>query len=66
MSTKRYKPEQIVNLFQQNEVEIANGKTTPEAAREVGIALGVLTRGVYGCRCYLSGSSKWKVRAKRQ
>jgi putative transposase len=37
MSTKRYKPEQIVNLLRQMEVEIANGKTTPQAAREVGI-----------------------------
>ena len=37
MSTKRYKPEQIVNLLRQVEVEIANGKTTPQAAREVGI-----------------------------
>jgi len=26
MSTKRYKPEQIVNLLRQIEVEIANGK----------------------------------------
>ena len=37
MSTKRYKPEQIVNLLRQVEVEIANGKTTPQAAREAGI-----------------------------
>ena len=29
MPTKRYKPKQIVNLLQQIEVEIANGKTTP-------------------------------------
>ena len=29
MSTKRYKPEQIVTLLRQIEVEIANGKTTP-------------------------------------
>ncbi len=29
MSTKRYKPEQVVNLLRQIEVEIANGKTTP-------------------------------------
>lgn len=31
MSTKRYKPEQIVNLLRKIEVEIANGKTTPQA-----------------------------------
>jgi transposase-like protein len=37
MSTKRYKPEQIVNLLRKIEVEIANGKKTPQAAREVGI-----------------------------
>jgi transposase-like protein len=34
---KRYKPEQIVNLLRQIEVEIANGKTTPQACREVEI-----------------------------
>jgi transposase-like protein len=37
MSTKRYKPEQIVNLLRKIEAELANGKTTPQAAREVGI-----------------------------
>ena len=37
MPNKRYKPEQIVNLLRKIEVEIANGKTTPQAAREVGI-----------------------------
>ncbi len=30
-------PEQIVNLLRKIEVEIANGKTTPQAAWEVGI-----------------------------
>jgi transposase-like protein len=37
MSTKRYQPEQIVNLLRKIAVEIAQGKTTPQAAREVGI-----------------------------
>jgi len=37
MSRKRYKPEQILNLLRQIEVAIANGKTTPQAAREVGV-----------------------------
>jgi putative transposase len=37
MSTKRYKPEQIVNLLRQVEVEIANGKTTPQACRDAQI-----------------------------
>ena len=39
MSTKRYKPEQIVNLLRQIEVEIANGKTTPQACRDAEITV---------------------------
>ena len=31
MSTKRYKPEQVVNILRQIEVENTNGKTTPQA-----------------------------------
>jgi putative transposase len=37
MSTKKYKPEQVVNLLRQIEVEIANGKTTPQACRDAEI-----------------------------
>jgi len=37
MPNKRYKPEQIVNLLRQVEVEIANGKTTPQACRDAEI-----------------------------
>ena len=37
MSTKRYKAEQVVNLLRQIEVEIANGKTTPQACRDAEI-----------------------------
>ncbi len=37
MSRERYKPEQIVNLLRQIEVEVANGKTTPQACRDAGI-----------------------------
>jgi len=37
LSTKRYKPEHIVNLLRQVEVAIAKGKTTLQAAREVEI-----------------------------
>ena len=37
MSTKRYKPEQIVNLLRQIEVEVANGKSTPQACRDAEI-----------------------------
>jgi hypothetical protein len=35
MSIKRYKAEQIVTLLRQIEVGIANGKTTPQACKEV-------------------------------
>ncbi len=38
MSIKRYKPEQIVTLLRQFEVEIANGKTAPQACREANYA----------------------------
>jgi putative transposase len=37
MPMKRYKPEQIVALLRQIEVEIANGKTTPQACKEAAI-----------------------------
>ncbi len=37
MSIKRNKPEQIVALLRQMEVAIANGKDTPQAAREAGV-----------------------------
>ena len=37
MSTMKYKPEQIVNLLRQIEVEIANGKTIPQACRDAQI-----------------------------
>ena len=42
MPMKRYKPEQIVNLLRQIEVEIANGKTTPQACKE-----GEITQHTY-------------------
>ena len=34
---KKYQPEQVVNLLQQIEVAIANGKTTALACKEAGI-----------------------------
>jgi putative transposase len=37
MPMKRYKPEQIVTLLRQIELEIANGKTTPQACRDAEI-----------------------------
>ena len=44
MPIKRYKPEQIVNLLRQIEVEIANGKTTPQACRDAQIAAQTYSR----------------------
>jgi putative transposase len=37
MPMKKYEPEQIVTLLRQIEVEIANGKTTPQACKETQI-----------------------------
>ena len=37
MPKKKHKPEQIVTLLRQVEVEIANGKSTPQACKEAEI-----------------------------
>ena len=37
MPMRKYKPEQIVTLLRQVEVEIANGKSTPQACKEAEI-----------------------------
>ena len=34
MPTGNYKPEQIVTILRQIEVQMANGKTTPQACKE--------------------------------
>lgn len=39
MPMRRYKSEQIVNLLRQIEVEIANGKTIPQACKEAEITV---------------------------
>jgi putative transposase len=44
MPMKRYKPEQIVTLLLQIEVEIANGKTTPQACKEAEITVQMFYR----------------------
>ena len=36
MPTGNYKPEQIVTILRQIEVQMANGKTTPQACKEAG------------------------------
>ncbi len=40
MSTKRYKPEQIVNLLCKIEVEIATGNVTPQGAPKSSFRFG--------------------------
>ncbi len=37
MSIKKYKAEQIVTVLRQIEVQMANGKTAPQACQEAGI-----------------------------
>jgi len=37
MAQKNFSPEKIVAILRQIEVEIAKGKTTPQASREAGI-----------------------------
>ena len=37
MPIKKYKPEQIVVVLRQIEVQMANGKTAPQACKEAGI-----------------------------
>lgn len=37
MSIRKYKPEQIVTVLRQVEVQMANGKTAPQACKEAGI-----------------------------
>ncbi len=44
MPMKRYKPEQIVVLLRQIEVEMANGKTTPQACKEAAITVQTFYR----------------------
>lgn len=38
MARKSYKPKEIVNLLRQVEMGVANGKMTPQACQEPGIA----------------------------
>jgi len=44
MPIKRYKSEQIVTLLRQIEVEIANGKTTPQACKKAEITVQTFYR----------------------
>ena len=44
MPMKKHKPEQIVSLLRQIEVEMANGKTTPQACKEAEITVQTFYR----------------------
>jgi hypothetical protein len=44
MPIKRYKPEQIVSVLRKIEVEMANGKTTPQPCKEAEIAIQTYCR----------------------
>ena len=63
MPMKRYKPEQIVNLLRQIEVEIANGKTTPQACKEAEITQQTYYRWRKEYRRSETGSSQASERA---
>ena len=58
MPMKKYKPEQIVTLLRQVEVEIANGKTTPQACKEAEITAQTLLPLAEGIRRIKAGSSQ--------
>ncbi len=45
MPMKKYKSEQIVTVLRQIELEIANGKTTPQACRDAEITGQTYTAG---------------------
>ena len=48
MSIKKYKPEQIVTVLRQIEVQMANGKTAPQACKEAGIHTQTYYRNTAG------------------
>ena len=58
MPMKKYKPEQIVTLLRQIEVEIANGKTTPQACKEAEITVQTYYRWRKEYRRPEAGSSE--------
>ena len=37
MSIQKYKPEQIVTVLRQMEVQMANGKTVPQVCQDAGL-----------------------------
>ena len=55
MPMKKHKPEQIVALLRQIEVEIANGKSTAQACKEAEITV----QTYYRWRKEFGGLSSW-------
>jgi putative transposase len=58
MPMKKHKPEQIVTLLRQVEVEIANGKTTPQACKEAEITV----QTYYRWRKEFGGLKRYQMR----
>ena len=58
MPMKKHKPEQIVALLRQIEVEIANGKSTPQACKEAEITIQTYYRWRKEFGGLKAGSSK--------
>jgi Transposase len=55
MAKRRYTAEEIVRVLRQVEVSIANGRATPQACRESGIA----EQTYYRWRLAVSQQEKW-------
>ena len=60
MPMKKHKPEQIVALPPQIEVEIANGKSTPQACKEAEITVQTYHRWRKEFGALRGGSAEWK------
>ena len=63
MLTRNYKPEQIVGVLRKIEVQIANGKTAPQACKEAGIHTQTYSRSGAGYRLPGVGVQKRRVTA---
>jgi hypothetical protein len=66
---KKYKPEQIVTPLRQVEVELANGKTTPQACKEAAITAQTcypLAEGIRRIKTRSSQTSQGAAAGERQ
>jgi len=63
---KSYKPEQIVTLLRQIDVEIANGKTTPQACKETKITIQTYYRWRKEFGGFKLDQAKWLKELERE